>query len=184
MDDVLKAAKQRMDKSYESFESHIATVRTGRANPAVLDRVSVDYYGASMPLNQIASVSSPDPRTLVITPFDKSAIGEIERAIRESDLGFNPNDQGDAVFITVPPLNDERRRDLVKTVKAMGEEAKVAVRNIRRDANHELTALQKEHEITEDDLRRGEADVQKMTDDVAAQIDERIKRKEAEILEV
>jgi ribosome recycling factor len=135
MKTVLKETRERMQRSLEAFENNIGVVRTGRANPAILNRVYVDYYGASTPLNQLATVSSPDPRTLVISPFDKSAIGAIEKAIRESDLGFNPNNQGDTVFITVPALNDERRRDLVKQVKHMAEEGRVAVRNIRRDAN-------------------------------------------------
>lgn len=184
MKSVLKDARERMQKSYDTFEASVATVRTGRANPQVLNRIQVDYYGTRTPLNQVANISSPDPRTLVISPFDKSVLNDIERAIRESDLGFNPNNQGDAVFITVPPLNDERRRELVKTVKHMAEEVKVAVRNIRRDANHELAEMEKENELTEDDLRLGEAEVQKLTDEFSAMIDERVTSKEADILEV
>jgi ribosome recycling factor len=184
MDSVLKEARERMQKSLDAFESSVATVRTGRANPQVLNRVHVDYYGTRTPLNQLANVSSPDPRTLVITPFDKSAIQEIERAIRESDLGFNPNNQGDAVFINVPPLNDERRRDLVKSVKHMAEEAKVAIRNIRRDAKHELTEMEKANELTEDDLRLGENEIQKLTDDFSDKIDARVKSKEEDIMAV
>lgn len=184
MDSVIKETRERMSKSLEAFEQNISAIRTGRANPAVLSRVMVDYYGSKMPLPQVATVSSPDPRTLLITPFDKSAIADIERAIQESDLGLNPNNQGDNVFITVPPLNDERRRDLVKTVKSMAEEAKVAVRNIRRDANEELKEMQKENLLTEDDLRQGEGDVQKVTDEFVKTIDERVKDKEADIMEV
>ena len=184
MKSVLKDARERMQKSYDTFEASVATVRTGRANPQILNRIQVDYYGTRMPLNQVANVSSPDPRTLLITPFDKSVINEIERAIRESDLGFNPNNQGDAVFITVPALNDERRRELVKAVKHMAEEAKVAIRNIRRDANHELVEMERENELTEDDLRLGEVEVQKLTDEYAQKVDERVKSKEADILEV
>lgn len=184
MQDVLKETRSRMDKSLEAFEQNIGAIRTGRANPAVLNRVMVDYYGSKMPLPQVATVSSPDPRTLLITPFDKSAIGDIEKAIQESDLGLNPNNQGDNVFITVPPLNDERRRDLVKTVKTMAEEAKVAVRNIRRDANEELKEMQKENLLTEDDLRQGEGEVQKLTDQYVGKVDERVKGKEADIMEV
>src|SRR5690606_32598059 len=138
----------------------------------------VDYYGTSVPLPQIATVSSPDARTLVITPFDKSSLQAIEKAILESDLGFNPNNQGDNIFISVPPLTDERRRDLVKTVHHMAEEARVAVRNIRRDANERLKALQKEGGLSEDELRRAEADVQKATDEFIAKIDQRTKTKE------
>ncbi|MDR9390395.1 MAG: ribosome recycling factor [Trueperaceae bacterium] len=184
MNDLIKDTRARMDKTYDAFEASVATVRTGRANPAVLNRVQVEYYGTRMPLDQVANVSSPDPRTLVVSPFDKSVIDEIERAIREAGLGFNPSNQGDAVYVSVPPLNDERRRELVKTVKHMAEEAKVALRNIRRDANHELGEMQKRNELTEDDVRDGEADVQKITDEVTTKIDERVKSKEADILEV
>src|SRR6056297_2478075 len=184
MKSVIKETRDRMQKTFDAFDANVVTVRTGRANPAVLNRIQVEYYGTKMPLNQVANVSSPDPRTLLITPFDKSVINEIERAIRESDLGFNPNNQGDAVFITVPALNDERRRELVKAVKHMAEEAKVAIRNIRRDANHELVEMERENDLTEDDLRLGEVEVQKLTDEYAQKVDERVKSKEADILEV
>ncbi len=184
MKTVLKETRERMQKSLEAFENNIGVVRTGRANPAILNRVYVDYYGASTPLNQLATVSSPDPRTLVISPFDKSAINAIEKAIRESDLGFNPNNQGDTVFITVPALNDERRRDLVKQVKHMAEEARVAVRNVRRDANDELKMMQKEHLLSEAELHTGEADVQKLTDEFVTSIEQRLKAKEDDIMAV
>jgi len=184
MKSVLKETRERMEKSIQAFEANIATVRTGRANPAILNRVMVEYYGTSVPLTQIASVSSPDPRTLLITPFDKSAVKEIERAIQESDLGFNPNNQGEAIFISVPALNDERRRDLVRTVHTMAEEARVSIRNVRRDSNDLLKEMEKEHDITEDDLRRAEADVQKLTDEFTSDVDERVKAKEADILAV
>lgn len=184
MNTVLKETRERMQKSFDAFEANVVTVRTGRANPAVLNRIQVDYYGTKMPLNQVSNISSPDPRTLLITPFDKSVVSEIERAIRESDLGFNPNNQGDAVFITVPPLNDERRQELVKAVKHMAEEAKVALRNIRRDAKQELVEMEKENLLTQDDLRLGESEVQKITDEFSNRIDERVKVKEADILEV
>jgi len=173
-----------MQKSLDAFESNIAVVRTGRANPAMLQRVMVDYYGAMTPLNQLAGVSSPDPRTLLVAPFDKSAVRNIEKAIIEADLGFNPNNQGDTIFITVPPLNDERRHDLVKTVKHMAEEAKIAVRNIRRDANEELREMYKEHLLSEDEVHHGETDVQKVTDEFIAAIDHRTKAKEEDILAV
>ena len=184
MKTVIKETRDRMQKTFDAFDANVVTVRTGRANPAVLNRIQVEYYGTKMPLNQVANVSSPDPRTLLITPFDKSVINEIERAVRESDLGFNPNNQGDAVFITVPPLNDERRQELVKAVKHMAEEARVALRNIRRDANHHLAEMEKENELTEDDLRLGESEVQKLIDEFSDKIDERVKAKEADILEV
>ena len=184
MKSVLNETRERMQKSIEAFEANIAGIRTGRANPSLLNRVSVSYYGSNTPLNQIANVSSPDPRTLVVTPFDKSALADIERAIQESDLGFNPNNRGDAIYITVPPLNDERRRDLVKAVKNLSEEARVAVRNIRRDANDELKEMQKEALISEDDLRTGENDVQKITDEFIKLVDQRVKAKEEDIMAV
>lgn len=184
MKTVIKETRERMQKSLEAFEGNIGIVRTGRANPAMLSRVMVDYYGAMTPLNQLANVSSPDPRTLLVTPFDKTAIRNIEKAILESDLGFNPNNQGDSIFITVPPLNDERRRDLVKTVKHMAEEARVAVRNIRRDANEELREMHKEHLLSDDEAHTGEAEVQKVTDEFVALIDDRTKAKEDDILAV
>lgn len=184
MKTVFKETRERMQKSLEAFEQNIGAVRTGRANPAVLNRVTVNYYGSNMPLNQVASVSSPDPRTLVVTPFDKSILKDIEKAIQESDLGFNPNNQGDNVFISVPQLNDERRRDLMRTVKNMAEEAKVALRNIRRDANDELKEMQKENLLTEDDVRTGGVDIQKLTDDFVTRVDERVKSKEEDITAV
>lgn len=184
MKTVIKETRERMHKSLEAFDSNVAVVRTGRANPAMLQRVVVDYYGAATPLNQLASISSPDPRTLLVAPFDKSAVRNVEKAIIESDLGFNPNNQGDTIFITVPPLNDERRRDLVKAVKHMAEEARVAVRNIRRDANEEFREMFKEHLLTEDEMRHGEAEVQKATDEFVGLIEERLKAKEEDILAV
>lgn len=184
MKTVRDETRERMRKSLEAFEQNIGVVRTGRANPAMLHRVMVDYYGASTPLSQIANVVSPDPRTLQIVPYDKSAVRSIEKAILESDLGFNPNNQGDTIFITVPPLNDERRRDLVRTVKAMAEEAKVAIRNIRRDANDEIRELLKEHLVGEDEARSGETEVQRLTDEFVALVEHRTKAKEEDILAV
>ena len=184
MNTVLKEAREKMQRALEAFEQNVGTIRTGRANPAVLNRVQVNYYGANTPLNQLATISSPDPRTLLITPFDKSVVKDVEKAIRESDLGFNPNNKGDAIFITVPPLNDERRRSLVKTARNMSEETKVSVRNVRRDANEELREMQRENLLTEDDLKSGESDVQKLTDEFTSAIDKRLKSKEEDIMEV
>lgn len=184
MNNVLKEARERMQKSLDAFEQNVSAVRTGRANPAVLNRVNVDYYGTHMPLNQLATISSPDPRTLHVVPYDKGAIAEIEKAIRESDLGFNPTNKGDSIYISVPALNDERRKDLVRTVKNMAEEGRVAVRNIRRDANEELKEMRKEGELTEDDLRSGENSVQQLTDEFIGKIDERTKSKEEDIMAV
>lgn len=184
MKTVIKETRERMQKSIEVFEEHISTVRSGRANPAVLQRVQVDYYGAKTPLNQLASISAPDPRTLLVNPFDKSAVADIEKAIGDSDLGFNPSNKGDSIFISVPPLNDERRRDLVKTLRNMSEEAKVAIRNIRRDANDELREMEKENLLTEDDLRQGEGEVQKLTDEFIDTVEKRLKGKEDDIMAV
>lgn len=184
MESIIAETRERMQKSFEAFETHIATVRTGRANPAVLNRIMIEYYGAEVPLPQVASISSPDPRTILVSPFDKSVTQDIVKAIMESDLGFNPNDQGDAVFISVPQLNDERRRALVRQVHNMAEEARVAVRNVRRDSNDELKLNEKEGLLSEDELRRGEAEVQKVTDEFVRLIDDRAKNKEADILVV
>lgn len=182
--DVIKQTRERMAKSLEAFEQNIGVIRTGRANPAILNRVNVNYYGSMTPLNQMATISSPDPRTLVITPFDKSVVGDIERAILDADLGLNPSNKGDAIFINVPQLNDERRRDLVRQVKALAEEARVAMRNVRRDANDELREMQKESLLTEDDLRQGESEVQKLTDEFIGKVDGRVKSKEEDIMAV
>ncbi len=184
MKTVLKETRERMNKTLEAFENNISVVRTGRANPAILNRVYVDYYGASTPLNQLATVASPDPRTLVISPFDKSAINAIDKAIRESDLGFNPSNQGDTIFISVPALNDERRRDLVRQVKHMAEEARVGIRNVRRDANDQLKSLHKDAELSEDQFHQGEDEVQKLTDEFVALIEQRLKTKEDDIMAV
>jgi ribosome recycling factor len=181
---VTSDTRARMQRTLEAFEQNIGMVRTGRANPSVLSRIQVEYYGTSTPLNQLATVSSPDARTLLITPFDKGAVKDIERAIRESDLGFNPNNRGDNIFISVPSLNDERRRALVKQVKNMAEEARVALRNTRRDANDELKEYKKENLLTEDDVKLGETEVQKLTDDFVTQIEQRVKAKEEDIMAV
>lgn len=184
MKTVIDEARARMERSIEALETNLGTVRTGRANPAILGRVMVDYYGSSTPLPQLANISTPDPRTLLITPFDKSAAANIEKAIREADLGFNPNNQGDSIFVSVPALNDERRRELVRAAHNMAEESKVSVRNIRRDSISDLKAMEKEGELSEDELHRAEADVQKVTDEFVSRIDERVKAKELDILEV
>jgi ribosome recycling factor len=184
MQSVLSETNERMRKSLDAFDANVATVRTGRANPDVLSRVGISYYGTNTPLNQLATVSSPDPRTLLIVPFDKSVIEDIEKTIREGDLGFNPSNHGEAIYITVPALNDERRRELVRTAKNMAEEAKVAIRNIRRDSNDELKELQSENLLTEDDVRLGETEVQKLTDEFTNYVDDRLYRKENDIMEV
>ncbi|WP_101843911.1 ribosome recycling factor [Halobacillus sp. Marseille-P3879] len=183
-DSVINEGKQQMEQAVQAFSRQLATVRAGRANPSILDNVYVDYYGAATPLNQLAQVSAPEPRLLVITPFDKSAISEIEKAIQKADLGLSPSSDGNVVRINIPALTEERRKDLVKVVGKYSEEAKVQVRNIRRDVNDQLKKLQKDGDLTEDDLRSSQEDVQKVTDQNIAEIDKLAKAKEEEMMEV
>ena len=183
-DEFIADARDRMSKSVESCKHELATVRTGRASPHLLDRVSVDYYGAETPLKQLAQVSASDARLLTLTPFDKSSISMIEKAIMESDLGLTPNNDGNVIRLQIPELNEERRKELVKVVHGVGEEGKVAIRNIRRDVMHDLRELKKEGEVGEDDERRAEAELQKRTDAATQEIDGLLKAKEEEILEV
>lgn len=182
--EIIKDAQQRMTKGIEALNRELAKLRAGRANPALLDRVTVEYYGAETPLNQLATISVPEARLLTIQPFDKSSINDIERAIQKADLGLTPSNDGTIIRISIPPLTEERRKDLVKLVKRSAEEAKVAVRNVRRDANDELKKLQKDGEMTEDELRRLTDDVQKLTDKNIAQVDDVAEKKEKEIMEV
>ncbi len=181
---VLDQAKERMTKSLAAFSRELASIRAGRASAALLDRISVDYYGAPTPVNQLAGVSVPEPRLLVITPYDKSILGEIEKAIMKSDIGITPTNDGNVIRLAIPALTEERRKELVKVVKKEAEEAKVAVRNVRRDANDDLKKLEKNGEITEDDLRGYSEDIQKLTDEFIAKVDETAKEKEKEILAV
>jgi ribosome recycling factor len=183
-DEFVADAKERMAKSVESCKHELATVRTGRASPHLLDRVVVDYYGVDTPIKQLAQVSATDARLLTLTPFDKSAISAIEKAIMESDLGLTPSNDGNVVRLAIPELNEERRREMVKIVHGVGEEGKVAVRNIRRDVMHDLRELKKEGEVGEDDERRAETDLQKHTDAATKEVDSLLKAKEEEILEV
>ena len=182
IDDLLKDAQERMAKSTESTKHEFATVRTGRASPHLLDRVSVDYYGSQTPLNQIASVSASDARLLTITPYDKSSIKAIEKAILESDLGLTPNNDGNVIRLAIPELTEERRKELVKVVHGLAEEGRVAVRNIRRDCMHHLRELRKSGEAGEDEERRAETELQKLTDAKVKDIDGLLKGKEEEIL--
>jgi ribosome recycling factor len=168
----------------ESCRHELATVRTGRASPHLLDRLDVDYYGAATPIKQLAQVSATDARLLTLTPFDKTSIAMIEKAILESDLGLTPSNDGNVIRLQIPELNEERRRDLVKVVHGVGEEGKIAIRNIRRDVMHDLRELKKEGEVGEDDERRAEAALQKRTDEATDEIDGLLKAKEEEILEV
>ncbi|WLR52369.1 ribosome recycling factor [Bacillus tianshenii] len=181
---ILKNSSDKMDKAIQAFRRELSTVRTGRANPAILDKVQVEYYGAMTPLNQLATISTPEARLLVVTPFDKSSIGEIEKAIQKAELGLTPSNDGNVIRIAIPALTEERRADLVKLVRKYGEEAKVAVRNIRRDANDDLKKKEKNGDITEDDLRGYTDSVQKETDKHISEIDQITKDKEKEIMEV
>lgn len=181
---VMSNTKERMTKAIQTFTRELASIRAGRANASLLDKITVDYYGAPTPVNQLAGISVPEARMLVIQPYDKSALGDIEKAIMKSDLGITPTSDGNILRIVIPQLTEERRKDLVKLVKKESEDAKVAIRNIRRDANDEFKKLEKNGEITEDDLRGYSDDVQKLTDDHINQIDSIAKDKEKEILEV
>ncbi|MBU8682370.1 ribosome recycling factor [Bacillus haynesii] len=181
---VMNETKERMEKAIGAYQRELATVRAGRANPSLLDKVTVEYYGAQTPLNQIASITVPEARMLVITPYDKTALGDIEKAIQKADLGVTPSNDGNIIRITIPPLTEERRKELAKLVKKYSEDAKVAVRNIRRDANDDLKKLEKNGEMTEDELRSSTEDVQKLTDEYVSKIDEITKDKEKEIMEV
>lgn len=176
--------KNRMDKAIVACHNEFKTIRTGRASPALLDRISVDYYGTKTPLKQLANVGAPEARLLVITPYDKSAVKEIEHAIMESELGLNPNNDGNVIRLQIPELTEERRRDLVKVVRGLAENSRVAVRNVRRHILQDIKELQKEGDISEDELRRAEEEMQKLTDAHVKKIDEMLVHKEAEILEV
>ncbi|RUT29744.1 ribosome recycling factor [Paenibacillus zeisoli] len=180
---VKKNAEERMDKAIQSLKRDLLTLRAGRATPALLDRVHVEYYGASTPLNQLANINTPDSRTLLIQPWDKSSLADIERAIQKSDLGLTPANDGVTIRLSIPPLTEERRIELVKTTKKYGEEAKVAIRNIRRDANDDIKKLEKT-DISEDESRRHQDDIQKTTDKFIAEVDKVLAAKEKEIMEV
>ncbi|MCG8539786.1 MAG: ribosome recycling factor [Clostridia bacterium] len=176
--------EQKMKKSIGVLKEELLSIRAGRANPALLDRITVNYYGSETPLKQIAGVSAPEPRLLVVQPYDASSISDIERAIIQSDLGINPSNDGKIIRLAIPMLTEERRKELQKIVKKLGEEIKVALRNERRDANDKLKKMQKNKELTEDDLKKCEEEVQKLTDKYTKEIDQTISQKEKEILEV
>ncbi|KAB2494670.1 ribosome recycling factor [Priestia filamentosa] len=181
---VLNETKERMEKATGALTRELATVRAGRANPSLLDKVMIEYYGVQTPLNQLATISVPEARMLVIQPYDKTQLAEIEKAIMKADLGLTPSNDGTIIRITIPALTEERRRELVKLVKKYSEDSKVAVRNIRRDGNEDLKKLEKNGEITEDDLRSYTEDIQKLTDSYIEKVDGIAKDKEKEIMEV
>ena len=184
IDDLIQDATRRMDKSVEAAQTEFSTLRTGRASPALLDRVQIDYYGQQTPLNQLATISAPEPRMLTIQPFDPNSVSMIERAIQESDLGLTPSNDGKLIRLPIPQLTEERRKDLVKVVRQRAEDGRVAVRNVRRDVMKHLEELVRNGDVGDDDERRAEERVQKLTDEHVHKIDELLKRKEAEILEV
>lgn len=184
MKDIIADAKERMGKSIESLKDDFNTIRTGRASASLFDKIRVEYYGNPTPLNQVATISVPEARLVVIQPWDPSVLGEIEKAIQKSELSLNPNNDGKVIRISIPPLTEERRKEYVKMAKNMAEQARVAVRNIRRDANDSLKKLQKDSTITEDDEKKGMDDIQKMTDESVEQIDAVLEDKEKEIMEI
>lgn len=181
---IKKSTEQKMQKSIEALKVDLAKIRTGRASTGLLDHINVDYYGSMMPINQVANVTLLDARTIAVQPWEKKMVAVVEKAIRESDLGLNPATQGDVIRVPMPALTEERRRDLIKVVKQEGENAKVAVRNLRRDANQQLKDELKAKTISEDDDRRAQDDVQKLTDRHIAEIDKLLQQKEAELLQV
>ena len=184
IDDLLQDARERMDKSVASIRQEFGTVRTGRASPALLDRVLVDYYGTATPLKQLATISAPEGRLLTVQPYDKSSIKSIEKALLESDVGLTPNSDGQIIRLAIPELTEERRKQLVKVVHGIAEEGRVAVRNIRRDVMHDLRELKAEGEVGSDDEHRAEGELQKLTDAKVGELDALMHNKEAEILEV
>ncbi|MEC2053835.1 ribosome recycling factor [Peribacillus psychrosaccharolyticus] len=181
---IIANTKTKMEKAIGAYTRELASIRTGRANASLLDRISVDYYGAPTPINQVAGVSVPEARLLVIQPYDKTILGDIEKAILKSDLGLNPSNDGSIIRIGIPALTEERRKDLVKVARKESEEAKIAIRNVRRDANDDLKKLEKSSQITEDELRTYSEEVQKMTDSHISKIDDITKDKEKEIMDV
>lgn len=182
VDDLVNDAKERMRKSVDATKHEFGTVRTGRATPQLLDRIVVEYYGTPTPLSQMAGVSAPDPRSLLISPYDVNSLGDIEKAINESDLGINPSNDGKVIRLAIPQLTEERRKELVKVVRSLAEDGRVAIRNIRRDAISDLQALQ--GEVGSDELHRAEERVQKLTDEHVAEIDAALKQREADVMEV
>jgi len=184
IDPVLREAESKMSKSVDHFATELATIRTGRANPGLIDKVMVPYYGTPTPLNQLAQISAPEPRLLVVQVYDKSQIGAVEKALRTSEQGLNPASDGQVIRVPIPPLTEERRREFVKLVRHKAEEARVAIRNVRRDEIHRLDAMQKAGDIAEDEAKRAQAKLQKVTESQVEKVDALGARKEAEVMEV
>ncbi len=183
-EDIYADSEEKMDKAIAAFQRELSTLRAGRASPSLLDRIEVDYYGVSTPLNQLAGVSAPEPRLLVVQPWDKQAMPEIEKAIMKSDLGLTPSNDGNVIRLTIPELTEERRKELVKYVRKKAEESRVSVRNIRREANDEIKKLEKESEISEDESRRSQDSIQELTNQKIEEIDKLLAAKEKEMMEV
>lgn len=184
VEEVLQEAERKMRKAVEATREEFSVLRTGKASTALLNRVTVDYYGQPTPLNQVSSISAPEPNLLLVSPYDKSIIKDIERAILQSDLGLNPVSDGNVIRLPIPRLNEERRREMIKLARARAEEGRVAVRNVRREGIEELRGLERQSEITKDDLHRGQEEMQKLTDRFIREIDEMLKVKEQELMEV
>lgn len=182
--DIKSTASAGMAKALDSFKRELSKVRTGRASLSLLDDIRVDYYGTPTPLNQVAALAVPEPRMITIQPWEKNLAGDIEKAILKSDLGLNPSSDGQLIRLAFPPLTEERRKDMVKQVKRMGEDAKVAVRNARREANDTLKALEKDKDISEDEQKRGEKEIQEVTDDYVARVDQVLAEKEKDLMEI
>ncbi len=182
--DIKKSVEQKMSKSLDALKADLGKIRTGRAHTGILDHVMVDYYGSPTAINMVANITLTDARTIGVQPYEKNMVGPVEKAIRDSDLGLNPATNGDLIRVPMPMLTEERRRDLIKVVKSEGEEAKIAVRNIRRDANEQLKKLLKDKSVGEDDERRAQEDVQKLTDRFVAEIDKALQVKEADLMAV
>ncbi len=184
LNEIYDDAKERMEKTLKNLEREYKRLRTGRATPSLVEHIKVEYYGNPTPLNQLATITIPEPRTIMIQPWDQSVVGEVEKAVLKSDLGLTPNNDGKVIRINIPPLTEERRKELVKVVKKMAEEAKVAIRNIRRDANEMIKDLKKEKQISEDEQYRGQEKIQKLTDEFVEKIEDLMEKKEKEVLEV
>lgn len=184
VDEILKHARTSMGKSLDNLRNEFAGIRTGKANPALLDFIKVPYYGQAVPLKQVASISVPDPRLITIQPWDKSIVAEVEKAIMASELGLNPQSDGTLIRVPIPPLTEERRKELVRLVKRLAEDTKIAIRNIRRDANEKIKKLEREHEISEDEMHSRQNEVQELTDEFVEKVDGLVEVKEKEIMEV
>lgn len=184
MKEIIKTAEEKMSKTINVLKKELASMKAGRANPSMLDRIEAEYYGAMTPLNQLANISSPEPRVLLITPWDKNSLKSIEKAIQKSDLGINPSNDGIVIRLVIPELTEETRKNIVKNVKKSGEEAKIAIRSIRRDSNDKIKTLKKDNDLPEDEIKKGEDEIQKKTDNFIKEVDKIVELKEKEVMSV